>query len=404
MRLFIVFCAAVLMWISPAVARDLSALARVDAAASKLFDRGRDTVLELQLGQPLPYRVFTLDAPRRLVVDFSEVDWAGFDPAALGRSTRISALRAGVLQPGWSRMVVDLAQPMALKSAVMQTGGAGARLQLVLGPSSAADFAALAGAPADALARQRPARQDLPPAKQRQTGEGKLTVVLDPGHGGIDPGAERDGLNEADLMLTFARELQEMLLRAGRFNVVLTREADVFVSLEQRLSIARAAGADVFISLHADALAEGHAEGATVYTLSETASDAASQLLAERHDRADLLAGMDLSAQDDVVAGILMDLARLETEPRSERLAHAVVDTLSPVIAMHKRPRQTAGFSVLRAPDMPSVLIELGYMSSARDLASLRDPGWRAKTAWAIRDALLIWAAEDAAEARLLRK
>lgn len=392
------------MFVAPVDARDLSALTRVDMAESTLFDRGRDTVLELQLGQPLPYRVFTLDAPRRLVVDFSEVDWTGFDPAALGRSTRITTLRAGMLQPGWSRMVMDLAQPMSLKSAAMQTGGPGARLRLVLGPSTDADFAANAGAPADVAALQPPARADLPPAKQRQTGEGKLIVVLDPGHGGIDPGAERDGLKEADLMLTFARELQEMLLRAGRFSVVLTREADVFVSLEQRLSIARAAGADVFISLHADAIAEGHAEGATIYTLSEIASDAASQLLAERHDRADLLAGMDLSAQDDVVAGVLMDLARLETEPRSERLAAAVVDTLSPVIAMHKRPRQKAGFSVLRAPDMPSILIELGYMSSARDLALLRDPGWRAKTAWAIRDALLIWAAEDAAEARLLRK
>ncbi len=246
---------------------------------------------------------------------------------------------------------------------------------------------------------------NLPPARLRQQGDRPIVVVLDPGHGGIDPGASRNGVDEAPLMLRFARELREVLLRTGRFDVVLTREADIFVPLERRQSIARAAGADVFISLHADALAEGQARGATVYTLSDTASDLASEKLAERHDRADLLAGLDLSAEDDRVAGILMDLARTETQPRSDALADYLVGALGAHVGpLYKRPRLSASFSVLKAPDIPSVLIELGFLSNPGDLENLLSEEWRARAATAIRDALLAWAVADAAEAALIRQ
>ncbi|MGL6208482.1 MAG: N-acetylmuramoyl-L-alanine amidase family protein, partial [Paracoccaceae bacterium] len=235
----------------------------------------------------------------------------------------------------------------------------------------------------------------LAPPKKR--GDGPLIVVLDPGHGGIDPGAERDGFTEAALMLGFARELKELLLRDGRFAVVMTREEDVFVPLEARISIARAADGDLFISLHADALAEGEAVGATIYTLDEEASDEASATLAERHDRDDLLAGIDLTGQDDLVAEVLMDMARTETEPSTQRLADALQAAIQGAeIKMHRHPQQRAGFSVLKSPDIPSVLLELGFLSSARDLARLNDPDWRARMAGAIRDALLAWALEDA--------
>ena len=231
-----------------------------------------------------------------------------------------------------------------------------------------------------------------------------MVVVLDPGHGGIDPGAERDGLRESDLMLTFAFELREALRRAG-FEVVLTREEDVFVSLDARVRVARAAGADVFLSLHADALPDGGAAGATVYTLAEEASDAASAALAERHDRADLLAGVDLTGQDDLIARVLMSVARTETTPRSERLADALVARITERTGrMHRRPHQWAGFSVLRAPDIPSVLVELGFMSNPRDLANLQDPAWRAGFAAAVVAALQDWAVADAAEAPLRRR
>ena len=208
--------------------------------------------------------------------------------------------------------------------------------------------------------------------------EGRFVIALDPGHGGIDPGAEADGLREADLMLTFARELSEALIRTGVAEVVLTRNADVFVPLPERISVARAAQADVFLSLHADALANGTASGATVYTLSEEATDAASASLAEQHDRTDLLMGVDLTASDDGVAGVLMQLARLDTAPRSAALADAIVVAFSQAdIPLHPRPRGEAGFSVLRAADIPSVLVEVGYMSTPADLERLRDPAWR---------------------------
>jgi N-acetylmuramoyl-L-alanine amidase len=230
-------------------------------------------------------------------------------------------------------------------------------------------------------------------------------IVLDPGHGGLDPGAIRGDAVEKDLMLVFARELREVLLRAGGFDVMMTRDDDIFVPLEMRQSVARLAQADVFISLHADALLEGRASGATVYTLAPEATDAASEKLAERHDRADLLAGVDLSDQDDAVARVLMDLARAETMPRTDALADAIVEGLRANIGnMHKRPRLGAAFSVLKSPDIPSVLIELGFMSHERDLANLQSPEWRARAAVGIRDALRAWAAADAGQSALLRQ
>ncbi|MFN3293630.1 MAG: N-acetylmuramoyl-L-alanine amidase, partial [Gemmobacter sp.] len=228
---------------------------------------------------------------------------------------------------------------------------------------------------------------------------------LDPGHGGIDPGAERDGHSEARLMLTFARELKEALLRAGGFRVVMTRETDSFVPLETRVALAHAAQADVFLSLHADAVAEGLATGATVYTLAAEASDAASAALAERHDRDALMSGVDLTGQDDLIAGVLMDMARTETAPRTDKLAAALVQAMrAQNLALHKTPRRGAAFSVLKAPDIPSVLLELGYMSSPPDLARLTDPKWRARMAGALVAGLSGWAAQDAAEAALLRQ
>ncbi len=206
-------------------------------------------------------------------------------------------------------------------------------------------------------------------------------------------------------MLTFARELKEVLLRQDGVEVVLTRDEDVFVPLEERVSMARAAGADIFLSLHADALAEGRANGATVYTLAEEATDIASQKLAERHDRADLLAGVDLSETGDEVALVLMDMARVETRPRSDALADAIVEGIREATgSTYKTPRLEAGFSVLKAPDIPSVLIELGFLSSKRDREKMVDPEWRRQAAEGIRNAILDWALEDTAAQDRLRQ
>jgi N-acetylmuramoyl-L-alanine amidase len=386
-----------------AVAQDLAALARVLPQGTTLRDRGDGVELRLRLSQAVPYRVFTLDQPKRLILDFNEVDWSGFDPATFGQSARITDLRVGVVRPGLSRMVLDLGAALAVKTAGLSAPpGQPATVLLQLAATSDAEYAANAGAPADAFAQPAPTSPAV--THPRQTGERPLVVVLDPGHGGIDPGAERDGVIEAELILTFARELKEILLRTGDFKVELTREGDVFVPLEARVSFARQAGADVFVSLHADALVVGRATGSTVYTLSDTATDVASQKLAERHDRGDLLAGVDLRNQDDVIAKVLMDMARTETAPRSDKLATALVDGLRATVGVRKRPHLAAGFSVLKAPDIPSVLLELGFLSSPRDLKRLRDPEWRQSAAIGIRNALQAWARQDAADALLLRK
>ena len=376
-----------------AQAQDLTGLARVDGAASVIADAGDGVAAEFVLSQPVPWRVRVLDDPPRLILDMREADWGQIGDLP-ETSRHVSVLRAGPFRPGWSRLVMQLDQPMLVQTAGMVTGGQ-VRLTLRLMPATAAEFARRAALPEPAdWALPEPAVLSVLP----QRGTGPLVVVLDPGHGGLDPGAEKGGLKEADLMLTFAREMKDLLLRDGGFEVVLTRESDGFVPLEERSTIARAAGAGVFISLHADALAEGEAVGATIYTLAHEASEEAARVLAERHDRDDLLAGIDLTAQDDLVATVLMDMARTETTPRIARLAMALEASIKAAgITMHRHPRQDAGFSVLKSPDIPSVLLELGFLSSESDRKRLADPAWRAKMALALRDGLVAWAAQDQA-------
>lgn len=391
------------IWLAvPATAQELGALARFEGGA--VSDRWRGTELRLELSQGVPWRLFTLSGPNRLVLDFREVDWGGIDAQGLIRSDRVSGLRVGGYRPGWSRLVADLAEPLAVDTAVLETDPVTGQavLTVALRPGDQAAFDATSGAPRDP-------RWDLPPAAEvaaiAPRDPNRLTVVLDPGHGGIDPGAETSGITEAELMLTFARELQEVLRRAGGFEVALTRDGDYFVSLEARVARAREAGADLFISLHADALAEGEARGSAIYTLSDDASDAASAALAERHDRDDLLAGVDLSRSDDRVANVLMSLARLQNAPRSEALARHMLEGIENAVGrVHKRPLRSAGFSVLKAADIPSVLLELGFLSTEADLRNLSDPIWRQGMAAGIRDGLLAWRDEDIALEPLRRK
>lgn len=376
----------------PVQAEGLSALARVDAMRSGLVATGGGLELRLGLTQPVPWRVRLMDDPPRLVIDTREVDWTGAEVLAMVRPAL--AMRAGSFRPGWSRLVLELDGPYRLVRAEMATGQE-PRIELALAPTDAAAFAVETARP-DLPEWALPEAADLTlPVPE---GAGPLVVVLDPGHGGLDPGAEREGASEAALMLSFARELKEALLRDGRFRVVMTRNEDVFVPLETRTSIARETGADLFLSLHADALVEGDAQGATVYTLANEASDEATAALAERHDRDDLLAGVDLTAQDDVVARVLMDMARTETLPRTERLAAAMVGAIKAAeIRMHRRPHQTGGFSVLKSPDIPAALLELGFLSSDRDFKRLSDPAWRSRLAKAVVQGLVAWSVEDSA-------
>lgn len=387
---------------APVQAQDLRALARFDPGASGIYSSRSGITIRLALSQPVPFRVVTYQSPPRLVVGFSEVSFGDVTLEAISSSTRVTDLNFPLAEPGWSRIGFELDGPYGLAMAEMKrdadTGAA--VLTLEMDRVTDEEFAGTAMPPGTAEMPMPAA-----PPLTRQTGDRPLVIALDPGHGGFDPGAERGDLREADLVLTFAHELKEKLILEAGHDVIMTRVDDRFVPLRKRLSRARMGGADLFISLHADAVEVGEAHGATVYTLSEKASDAASALLAERHDRTDLLAGADLTKTDDAIAEALMDIARVEVQPRSDRFARHLVAQLRKTTGhLHKRPHMGADFSVLRAPDIPAVLLELGFMSSSSDLERIIDPAFRAKLADAIVAAIDAWAVEDAVEATLIRQ
>ncbi|MCB5198302.1 N-acetylmuramoyl-L-alanine amidase [Loktanella sp. TSTF-M6] len=389
-----------MMMAGPLAAQDFGALARVDPTQSRIADAGGDLVVDLALSQPVPYRVFTLDTPRRLVVEFREVDWTGLQPADLLQGALATDLGFGVPRPGWSSLTVAIAAPLALTTAGLRvddlTGRAALTIRLT--PTDATSFAAATGGSLD---RSLPA----PALTAPDSDAGPPVIVIDPGHGGVDPGALRGGVKEADLMLALGIELADALNRTGRLRAVLTRQADDFVPLEARMTIARAARADALISLHADALDEGGAQGASVYTLSAEGVDRASQRMAERHERGDLLAGLDLTGQDDRVATVLMDLARAQTRPASDQLAEAVVAGLRQSGArVNTRARREGRLAVLNAADFASVLIEAGFLSDARDRETLSTPQGRAPIVAGLTTAILAWVDAQAARAPLLRQ
>jgi N-acetylmuramoyl-L-alanine amidase len=403
MRLFAILAGILLYLLSGLAMAEPQGAARVQAEDSHIQQdwRGR-TELRLALSRGVPFRVFTLAEPPRLVMDFRDLDWTGVAPEALlSDDSGMQALHSGVFQPGWSRLVAELARPMLPEDIGMRLAEDGsAVLRLMLAPASAEDFDAAAGAPESAL-WPKPA----PPAPPAPVADGRFVVVIDPGHGGIDPGAERDGLSEKTLMLDVAFALRDRLLQEGDVEVVLTRTEDVFVSLQARVAQAHHARADMFISLHADALSDGGARGATVYVLSAEASDAATAQLAARHNRADIIAGADLTGSDDAVTHVLLDLARQETEPRAKDLAAHLVESMAQAGGpMNNRPLRHAGFTVLKSADIPSVLVEVGFLSSRRDLENLRDPDWRAGMVDGIARGILAWRAGDAERRALLRQ
>jgi N-acetylmuramoyl-L-alanine amidase len=216
-------------------------------------------------------------------------------------------------------------------------------------------------------------------------------VVIDPGHGGVDHGTQaQSGENEKAIVLDFARALRERIEKAGKYRVVMTRDDDTFIPLADRVKIARQHKAALFVSVHADALprGEGDAQGATIYTLSDTASDAEAAKLAESENRADLIAGINLTEEPADVADILIDLARRETKTFSNRFARTLAKEMKSVARLHKNPLKSAGFRVLKAPDVPSVLLELGYVSNKEDLQLLVSDSWRSRTVGSVAQAV----------------
>lgn len=370
------FCLLLLL-ASPSAAQ-----VQIDPARSSVEDDWRNLNVTLGLSDIAPYRVFSLDDPRRLVVDFQGVAWHRVRAEELLKPGRAVALRFGPMRPGWSRMVVDLAVPLAVDEVEMARVDDGATLDITLRPVSDQEFADRAGAPPDPGWEAFGA---LDPVTIAPTPDGVLTVVIDPGHGGIDPGAERDDVREADVMLLLGQEVAQALNSVDGVRAVLTREDDIFVPLSARLTIAREAGADLFISLHADALEEDEARGASVYTLATGGGDRAARRMVERHERGDLLAGVDLEATGDRVVTVLMDLARAQTGPEGKRFADDLVRALRAAdVPVNSRPRREGQLAVLVAADFPSVLIETGFLSNDRDRSLLSSRAGRARIVAAI--------------------
>ncbi len=372
-----------------ALAAPVSAGSFPVATDARLGGDDTQTRFVVDLSRKVDLHVFTLADPYRVVVDIPQITFRL--PAKAGETGRglIKAFRFGLVMPGGSRIVLDLVKPARIDKAfiVDPTDGAPARLVLDLVATDREGF--LRKIALD----QRFAHAQAPPAREQQSsaGDARPLIVLDPGHGGIDTGTKGpNGQMEKDIVLDFAKRLREKIETAGKYRVLLTRSDDTFVPLAERVRFAREAGAALFISIHADSLPhrEGDAQGATVYTLSETATDPAAARLAEQENRADVIAGVDLKEQPDDVAGILIDLAQRETKTFSVQFADKLVGTIKQTARLHKDPIKSAGFRVLRAPDVPSVLVELGYVSNKEDLQSLSSDRWRDRTANAMASAV----------------
>jgi N-acetylmuramoyl-L-alanine amidase len=376
-----------------------SAVTRQDSGWWQALFGPRTIKLSLALDKPVPYRVFLVGDPARLVIDLKDTSLSGQKLSSIFGHQMLHAIRWGSFQRGWSRIVLELPDTYRVARAGMETRGLLAQLNVSLWPVSQKDFAPRPSAAA--ALRNLPDPADLPETPLR--GEG-LVVTLDPGHGGFDPGAQAEGVTEADLVLTFAQELRDALQARG-VTVNMTRDKDEFVALEQRMTLARQARSHVMISLHADALPEGQAAGATVYVWSPSADDRAARQLSQRHERDDLVLGMDFSGQDDALATVLMDFARTDTQPRSEGFARMLISRMALMgIGLHGRPVQGAAFSVLKSPDITSVLLELGFISDTNDLTNLSDPVWRARMVQAVAEGTIGWWRDEHARGALLRK
>lgn len=378
------------------------AMAAIDVKDVRLgLQEGGATRFVLELNQAADYRLFFLAHPARLVLDLPALNWPqDMKPAARGL---VNGWRSGQFGEG-TRVVLDLAggaKPQAIQL-LPATGEKGPRLVVDLQAAKAEEFAGLIGRvwgsraqqSAEAMAAStgvalRP--PSLPDA--RRPAERLPLIVIDAGHGGVDPGAiAANGRYEKDITLAVARKLAAELQAGGRYRVALTRNRDVFIPLQDRVKIARRQAADLFISLHADSVRNRDVRGATVYTLSTQASDKEAAELAESENRADELAGLPRTGDDDLMADILTSMSYRASVNGGHSLSREVVKSLrASNIQLTERPERSAGFAVLKAPDIPSVLVEMGYVTSRQDAALLGRAEHQAKLAEAIANAVDVY-------------
>lgn len=355
--------------------------------------------ITLGLTEPTPFRVTVLDNPRRLLIDLGNTGLTELSAGLVSEIPEVSALRFGLFQPGKARIVFDLAEPLIVRTATARQNEAGSSMIVVrLAKASPERFAALAAAPGNVI--WQPQHQ----APIVEGDKGLPLIALDAGHGGVDNGAVSGEILEKDIVLQVAQTLRDVLLEDNRFRVVLTRDTDVFLPLGERVEIARRAGAVALISLHADVVTLGKARGTTVFNLSEASEDQEAITIATLENRADLVAGISMQGEDDQITRVLLQMAHRETDALSNRFADVLAETLWFQNGEDiKSRRMSAGFRVLRAPDIPSVLIELGFMSDDDDLENLQDPEWQLAMSESLRDALGIWLDTEAEMRGLLR-
>jgi N-acetylmuramoyl-L-alanine amidase len=349
------------------------------ATDARLGGDSNRTRLVIDLSRTVELTAFTLADPYRVVIDLPQITFSL--PAKAGEGSRglVKAFRYGLVMAGGSRVVIDLSGPVRVDKAFVldSIDGQPARLVLDLVATDRDSFMRHLALES----RQRPPNEATKREAPKKSDDPRPLVVLDPGHGGPDTGTiASTGDMEKTMVLDFAHALRERLEKTGKYRVYMTRTDDRFIPLGERVRIARSHEAALFISIHADALAkDDETRGATIYTLSEDATDAEAAKLAEAENRADVIAGVDLSSEPGEVADILIDLAQRETKNFSAHFARALVSELKTAAKLHKKPIKSAGFRVLKAPDVPSVLVELGYVSNPQDLKLIMSDAWRAR-------------------------
>ena len=356
-------------------------------SAARLWPSPDYTRITLEAVQPLMYKYFTLSNPERLVIDLEGIEVGAALDALAGQLTAedpyISAIRAGMNRPGVMRLVLDL--KTAIKPSVFQLQPLeqyGHRLVVDLYPAQAAGTAAHSPAPAQPNL--------IEPAKRAKLGVPQyarlITVAIDAGHGGEDPGAiGAAGSYEKHITLALAKKLKQKIDAQENMRAVLVRDGDYFVPLAQRVTKARDVKADLFLSIHADAFIKPHARGSSVFALSETgATSVAARWLAKKENDADLVGGVNVDVKDPFLKRTLIDLSQTATINDSLRLGYAVLKEIGGINTLHKAQVEQAGFAVLKAPDIPSILIETAFISNPEEEQRLNDPDYQDKLVSAI--------------------
>jgi len=345
----------------------------------RVGEHAGSTRLVFDLDHEIAFKIFVLSNPDRVVIDLPEVGWR-LPTRPLPVNVGILAkLRYGLFKPGVSRVVLDVTSAPLIKRSFLLRPGASDGYRLVVDLAAGGRGPVAAGGPEGRKVASAP-----PPKKPVAIPKvpGKKVIVIDPGHGGVDPGTIGvNGIYEKHITLAMGRELKRQLEKSGQFKVVMTRSRDIFVKLRDRVEFARDAGADLFVSVHADAIKNRKTRGLSVYTLSETASDREAAALAEQENKADLIAGVHTTENTPEITGILIDLTRRETMNQSARFATGMVKELRRRTKLLRNTHRFAGFAVLKAPDVPSILIELGFLSNRADEKALRSAAYRRKLA-----------------------